>query len=63
MSEDSQQGAIVSKEQFERIMYYIEEGKKEGAKVACGGKRVGLKGYFIEPTIFTHVEDHMKIAK
>lgn len=41
MSEDSQQGAIVSKEQFERIMYYIEEGKKEGAKVACGEKRVG----------------------
>lgn len=36
-------------------MYYIEEGKKEGAKIACGGNRVGDKGYFIEPTIFTHV--------
>lgn len=63
MLEDSQQGAIVSKEQFDRIMYYIEEGKKEGAKIACGGKRVGEKGYFIEPTIFTDVEDNMRIAK
>lgn len=44
-------------------MYYIEEGKKEGAKIACGGNRVGDKGYFIEPTIFTHVQDSMKIAQ
>ena len=41
MDETSNQGAIVSKQQFDRIMYYIEEGKKGGAKVATGGKRVG----------------------
>ena len=35
------QGAIVSKEQFERILYYIEEGKKEGATLAAGGSRWG----------------------
>ena len=47
MEESSMQGAIVSKEQFDRIMYYIEEGKKEGARVAFGGRRIGEKGYFI----------------
>jgi acyl-CoA reductase-like NAD-dependent aldehyde dehydrogenase len=41
MDETSTQGAIVSKEQFDKIMYYIEEGKKEGAKLAFGGNRIG----------------------
>lgn len=57
------QGAIVSKEQFERILMYIEEGKKEGAKVVLGGGRHGEKGYFVQPTIFVDVQDHMRIAK
>lgn len=41
MDEASTQGAIVSKEQFDKIMYYIEEGKKEGAKLVFGGNRIG----------------------
>jgi len=57
------QGAIVCKEQFDRILYYIGEGVKEGAKIATGGERWGKKGYYIKPTIFTGVEDHMKIAR
>lgn len=57
------QGAIVSKEQFERVLYYIEEGKKEGAKVGAGGGRWGEKGYFIKPTVFVDVKDSMRIAK
>lgn len=46
-----------------KILGYIESGKKEGAKVAAGGKRVKRDGYFIEPTLFTNVTDDMKIAK
>jgi aldehyde dehydrogenase (NAD+) len=42
---------------------YIEEGKKEGATIETGGKRVGDKGYFIEPTIFSNVTDDMKIVQ
>lgn len=45
-----------------KILGYIESGKKEGAKVAAGGKRVNRDGYFIEPTLFTNVTDDMKIA-
>src|SRR5207237_2521018 len=37
--------------------------KREKATLACGGNRVGDKGYFIEPTVFTDVQDDMKIAK
>jgi aldehyde dehydrogenase (NAD+) len=57
------QGPQVSQEQFDRVMGYIDSGKKDGAKLLTGGKRVGSKGYFIEPTVFDNVQDEMKIAK
>jgi aldehyde dehydrogenase (NAD+) len=57
------QGPQVSQEQCDRIMGYIESGKKGGAKLLTGGNRVGNKGYFIEPTVFDGVTDEMKIAK
>lgn len=43
------QGPMADEVQFKRVMDYIEIGKKEG-NIAFGGKRVGTKGYFIEPT-------------
>ncbi len=45
-----------------RILAMIECGKKEGAKLQCGGKRIGNKGYFVESTVFSDVKDDMKIA-
>ncbi|CAB0014815.1 unnamed protein product [Nesidiocoris tenuis] len=56
-------GPQIDKEQLEKILCYIEVGKKEGAKLATGGKRVGDQGYFVEPTIFTDVDDKMTIAR
>lgn len=56
-------GAQVDQEQFDKIMGYIESGKKEGAKLMCGGNRIGDKGFFIEPTVFCDVQDNMKIAQ
>lgn len=47
--ESSYQGPQVSQLQCDRIMGYVESGKKEGATVITGGKRHGDKGYFIEP--------------
>jgi len=61
--EDTFQGPQVSQLQFDRIMSYIEEGKKSGATVETGGKRKGDKGYFIEPTIFSNVTEDMKIVQ
>ncbi len=57
------QGPQVSQEQFDRIMGYIDAGKREGAKLLTGGGRVGGKGYFIEPTVFDNVGDTMKIGR
>jgi len=59
-------GAIVSQEQMQTVLGYIEAGKKEGAKLISGGNRVSLdggKGFFIEPTIFGGVNNDMKIAQ
>lgn len=56
-------GAITKPEQFKKVLEYIEIGKKEGARLVCGGKRIGKYGHFVEPTIFADVEDHMVIAK
>lgn len=59
----TQQGPQVSQEQFDRVMGYIDAGRKDGARMLLGGNRVGNKGYFIEPTVFTDVKDEMKIAR
>ncbi|HKB04303.1 MAG TPA: aldehyde dehydrogenase family protein [Gemmataceae bacterium] len=59
----TEQGPQVSQEQFDRVMAYIAAGQKDGAKMLTGGKRIGSRGYFIEPTVFTDVKDTMKIAK
>ncbi|XP_068647427.1 aldehyde dehydrogenase family 2 member C4-like [Aristolochia californica] len=58
-----QQGPQVSKEQFQRVLTYIEHGKREGACLLTGGKSLGDKGYYIEPTIFTDVKEDMLIGK
>jgi aldehyde dehydrogenase (NAD+) len=59
----TEQGPQVDRAQFDKVMGYIESGQGEGAKLAWGGKRVGNRGYFIEPTVFADVQDGMKIAR
>jgi acyl-CoA reductase-like NAD-dependent aldehyde dehydrogenase len=59
-------GAIVSQDQMQTVLGYIEAGKKDGAKLVAGGNRVavdGSKGFFIEPTIFGDVKNEMTIAR
>jgi phenylacetaldehyde dehydrogenase len=48
----SQMGPLVSKEQHDRVLGYIEKGLSEGGEVLTGGGRHGGKGYFVKPTIF-----------
>ncbi len=58
-------GAIVDEGQMKRVLGYIESGRREGAQVRMGGKRVRQEsgGYFIEPTVFDGVEPRMQIAR
>ena len=59
----TQMGAQISKEQFDKILGYIDSGKQEGAKLVTGGERCGERGYFIKPTIFDAVDNNMQIAR
>jgi acyl-CoA reductase-like NAD-dependent aldehyde dehydrogenase len=63
---ESQFGPLVSAEQFERVTGYIDTGLAEGAEAVVGGKPNGDDpngGYFVDPTLFTGVDDGMRIAR
>ncbi|MDB4139514.1 aldehyde dehydrogenase [Candidatus Thioglobus sp.] len=61
---DNQLGAIISKEQYDKILAYIEVAKSEGAELIEGGNAINSgEGLFIEPTLFTGVTAEMIIAK
>uniref|UniRef100_A0A674EIH6 10-formyltetrahydrofolate dehydrogenase n=1 Tax=Salmo trutta TaxID=8032 RepID=A0A674EIH6_SALTR len=51
------------KAHMDKLVEYCEVGMKEGATLVYGGKQVDRPGFFMEPTLFTDVEDHMFIAK
>src|SRR5271165_617771 len=59
----TEQGPQVDQAQFDKVMGYIESGRREGANLVCGGERVGDRGYFIQPTVFSNVNDDMAIAR
>jgi aldehyde dehydrogenase (NAD+) len=59
----TEQGPQVDNEQFTKVLSFIDSGKREGAKLVAGGDRVGDKGYFVAPTVFSDVKDEMKIAQ
>ena len=65
MESTTRLGAIVSAEQVERIMGYVEAGKAEGARLVTGGERgtVNGKGNFVKATVFADVAPEMKIAR
>lgn len=61
----TQIGALVSQAQYDKVASYIEIGQKEGAKLAFGGEllKSKLNGFFVQPTIFTDVNNQMRIAQ
>jgi len=56
-------GPVVSEEQFDRVLSYIDIGRDEGARLVSGGSRIGDIGYFVQPTIFSDVNNDMRIAR
>ena len=56
-------GPLVSKEQLERVVNYVEVGRREGARLAAGGESLTTNGYFVAPTVFTDVDNRMRIAR
>jgi len=68
---DTQFGPLISEEQLERVKGYIDSGLADGAEMVAGGTDGGGNGapegtnggYFVPPTLFTGVEDSMRIAR
>ncbi|KAG8378951.1 hypothetical protein BUALT_Bualt07G0037900 [Buddleja alternifolia] len=58
-----EQGPQIDLEQFEKVLRYIRAGMDSKATLECGGERFGSKGFFIQPTVFSNVQDDMMIAK
>lgn len=59
----TEQGPQVSQAQLDKVMHYIELGMREGAHLLYGGHKIGDRGFFLQPTVFANVQDHMKIAQ
>jgi acyl-CoA reductase-like NAD-dependent aldehyde dehydrogenase len=60
---ESEFGPLVSAEQLSRVKGYIDSGIEEGARAVAGGSPENGDGYFVPPTLFTEVEDGMRIAR
>ncbi|QLY80445.1 aldehyde dehydrogenase family protein [Clostridium intestinale] len=64
---ETEMGPLVSKIQMDKVLNYIEIGKREGAKLVCGGNKINTEelkdGFFVEPTIFIDTTPDMTIVK
>lgn len=58
-----QMGPAVSEDQLQTDLEYIGIGQKEGAKLLAGGSGASNGGYYVQPTVFDHVEPQMRIAQ
>jgi phenylacetaldehyde dehydrogenase len=56
-------GPVVSQKQLERVMGYVEGGRRDGAEVVAGGNRRDRPGYFVEPTVLTHTRQDMRLVQ
>lgn len=53
----------IDTEQFEKILKYIKSGTESGATLESGGEKLGSKGFYVQPTVFSNVQDNMLIAR
>ena len=59
----TEMGPLVSEEQLNRVLGYLESGRTQGAKPVVGGRRSGNKGYFVEPTVLINTKPGMKVME
>ncbi|TXG50301.1 hypothetical protein EZV62_022825 [Acer yangbiense] len=58
-----EQGPQIDSVQFQKVLGYIKSGIESNATLECGGDRIGNRGYFLQPTVFSNVQDDMLIAQ
>ena len=59
---ESEMGPLVSEEQLNRVLGFLESGKTDGVETLIGGNRIGDRGYFVEPTVLTGARPGMKVV-
>jgi aldehyde dehydrogenase (NAD+) len=55
-------GPLISQNQMNRVLDYVDVGRSEGANLVCGGARAGNRGFFVEPTVFSGVSGNMRVV-
>ncbi|AET91657.1 Aldehyde Dehydrogenase [Burkholderia sp. YI23] len=60
---ETNMGPVISAKQMKSVLDYVDIGREEGASLVTGGRRVGERGYFVEPTVFANVEHEMRISQ
>jgi phenylacetaldehyde dehydrogenase len=63
LDQATQMGPLVSKEQQERVLGFIESGRKQGAAVLTGGEAPAHPGYFVKPTVLVNVRPEMRVVR
>jgi acyl-CoA reductase-like NAD-dependent aldehyde dehydrogenase len=66
LDKGTRMGPVVSKQQLDTVLGYIQAGRQEGARLVAGGERADVgngKGYYVQPTIFAGVTNRMRIAR
>jgi len=63
LDQATQMGPLVSKEQQERVLGYIESGRKQGAAVLAGGEAPSHPGYYVKPTVMVNVRPEMRVVR
>jgi phenylacetaldehyde dehydrogenase len=63
LEQATEMGPLVSHEQQQRVLGYIQSGVEEGANVLVGGKKWGSEGYFVEPTVLGNTQPKMKVVR
>ena len=63
LAPDTQIGPLATSRQLERVQGYIAQGRSEGGRVTCGGRRVDRDGWFVEPTVFADVDNNATISR
>ena len=56
-------GPLANEEHFNKVSSYFGVAKEDGATIAAGGETIGDEGYFVQPTLFTNANNHMRIAR
>jgi phenylacetaldehyde dehydrogenase len=63
LDQATEMGPLVSKEQQDRVLRYIESGRRQGATVAVGGEAPPHEGYYVRPTVLVNVKSDMQVVR